>query len=76
MTHGPIPVHGQGLGTAGLIQPWIQCAVMGFSRGSHTGQIRLHLILCKMITSISGAMFSVADIVKMRDLWLLTTARK
>lgn len=30
----------------------------GFSRGARTGQISRHLILCKMITSISGAMFS------------------
>lgn len=38
--------------------------MMGFSLGTHTGQIRRHLILCKMITSISGAMFSAVDIVE------------
>lgn len=46
---------------------WVNPAmdpVMGFSRGTHTGQIRLHLILHKMITSISGAMFSSVNIVE------------
>lgn len=50
------------LNFCGMTNGLIQSAGMGFSRGTHTGQITLHLILCKMITSISGAMFSTGDV--------------
>lgn len=51
----------------GLIHTQIHSALMGFSRGTHTtGQIRLHLMLCKMITSISGGIYSIAALA----LWL------
>lgn len=47
----------------GLIHTRIHSAVMGFSWGTHaTGQIRQHLMLCKMITSISGGMYSIAEL--------------
>lgn len=46
----------------GLIHTRIHSALMGFSPGTHTtGQIRLHLMLCKMITSISGGIYSIAE---------------
>lgn len=48
----------------GLIHTQIHSAVMEFSWGTHTtGQIRLHLMLCKMITSISGGIYSIAELV-------------
>lgn len=47
----------------GLIHTQIHSALMGFSQGTHTtGQIRLHLMLCKMITSISGGIYSIAEL--------------
>lgn len=53
--------------TNGLIHTRIHSALMGFSQGTHTtGQIRLHLMLCKMITSISGGIYSIAEL----GLWL------
>lgn len=46
----------------GLIHTRIHSAVMGFSWGTNaTGQIRQHLMLCKMITSISGGICSMAE---------------
>lgn len=44
----------------GLIHAWIHSAVMGFSWA--TGTIRQHLMLCKMITSISGDIYSITEL--------------
>lgn len=44
---------------------------MGFSKGTHTtGQIRPHLMLCKMITSISGGIYFIGELA----LWLCPKA--
>lgn len=54
----------------GLIHTQMYSAVMEFSWGTHaTGQIRLHLMLCKMITSISGGIYSITELVLCLIAW-------